>query len=333
MNRLGLSVAVFGALMCGLAAGADPEEVEPLPNTGLVWNADSDETWILRADIVSSVESAGSRLVSRKVRETTPLSPEEARTLSSVQPLERAKGPSQDFIPFSVIGKDKRKAILDTTQYPNSAVVQFYFEVPSEEGFFGCSGAMISESVLLTAGHCVMSAGRWHRNFVIYPGRNAAVAPFGSCKIKRVFALAGWGRPISDVDASDHDLGAIQLDCDVGLRTGWFGVGIFEEERSPSTSLLGYPCDLTPAGRQYVSKDKVRGQTDHRVYYKNDTFGCQSGAPVFVGKEDATVRLIHTQGAPDSGNWRKHNSGVKITQEKLDVLHAWIASLEGRTGE
>lgn len=230
-----------------------------------------------------------------------------------------------NFIPFSVIKRDTRRVVINTTNRPARSVVQIRFGKEGSFGKFGCTGAFISSNVILTAGHCVFSRNSWHKEFTVYPGRNGAIKPFGKCTAKRLYSVAGWLRPDPERDARFYDLGAIELDCDVGEQTGWFAMAAMPDDpANKNTVINGYPCDKTPAGRQWESSDKARELTPLKVFYKNDTFGCMSGSPVFLGDDRNTIYAVHTNGLHGEKPWKKNNAGTRLTEERIANLMAWI---------
>ncbi len=231
------------------------------------------------------------------------------------------------LIPFSVIGNDDRVAVLNTKEFPARAVVQITFNSKSSGESYLCSGAMISSDTVLTAGHCVHKGtrtGDWFTNFKVYPGRNTGLKPFGSCGVKKVFALKGWVDAVNSDDARYYDLGALKLDREIGANTGWFGIRAPEDsEINLPTTVHGYAGDKTPAGRQWISKDHIRVLQSLKGFYQNDTYGGTSGSPVYSG-EDYHIIGVHTNGLHNGEQWKINNAFTRITHDRLNEIFNWI---------
>lgn len=236
-----------------------------------------------------------------------------------------ADGHDNGFVPFSVIEPDTRKVVTQTTVLPNRTVVLISFADGREGTTYRCTGTMISANTVLTAGHCVFDGdpkGNWHKDFHVFPARNGPVAPFPTCGAKKLFALTGWVGSSDPDQARWFDLGAIKLDCNVGQETGWVSLSASTDSQLKGESLVvGYPCDKTPEGRQWESKDRIRVSTERKLFYQNDTYGCMSGAPVFVGGK---LVAVHTSGLYGEEPWASNNSGTRITSSDIAALLAWI---------
>jgi len=224
----------------------------------------------------------------------------------------------------TVIGADSRVQITGTTTFPYRAVVHI-----TRNGNGWCSGWMINANTVATAGHCVAPGGTgafYSGTFRVFPGRNGASTPFGSCTARRLNSVTGW---VSSGD-ENYDYGALKLNCTVGNSTGWFG---FWWQSASLTGLSattsGYPGDK-PFGTQWRSIDQVRVTQDRQIFYLNDTFGGQSGSPVYQNRPAGSsfcvgrcVMGIHAYGLHGSAPHSNYNHGTRITQAVFNNLVSW----------
>lgn len=177
-----------------------------------------------------------------------------------------------------VFGPDNRVPVSDTTTYPASATVLLTFNGGR------CTGFMISERTVATAGHCVHtggSSGAWRTNIVAYPGHNGTTAPFGSCAATRLFAPQGWTGSYNAPGTGDpaHDYGAVQLNCAIGNRTGWYDIGYTTQRVTGACTVThGYPAERPG---QWTSRDSVRAENTNFLYLQHDFTSGQNGSPVF----------------------------------------------------
>ncbi|BBE72132.1 extracellular metalloprotease precursor [Pleomorphomonas sp. SM30] len=223
--------------------------------------------------------------------------------------------------PGSVIGSDGRTQITATTTFPYRAIVEILFKQTAGGGYYGCTGWMIGKDTLATAGHCVHkgsggSAGFYDRTtYILTPGRNAATKPYGTCKARRLYTVAGW----ANSNDTNYDYGAIKLDCTVGTKTGWFGFYWQSASLtgSPAT-VTGYPCDK-PSGTMWTMSGTVASTQTRKITYTMDTYGCQSGSPVWRVHPSygRAAMAIHTNGGSSS------NSGTRLTEAAVANLRSW----------
>jgi glutamyl endopeptidase len=234
----------------------------------------------------------------------------------------------------SVINVDDRSRVQATTTYPNSAIGQLTFTTP--EGQFLCTGFLVDADTVLTSGHCLHPGGTsaaadWYTGHRFSPGQNGAGnRPFGSCGATELWTLPGW----FDGESEYQDLGIIQLDCEVGNQTGWFGYFSRPGLRALNelvTHLRGYPGDK-PFGTMWTDRGRVWATQVNMAFYRNDTFGGQSGSPVFQwGRycEGPCAMAVHGYGyGHGSGPHRDNNHGVRITAARESL----IASIAGQNG-
>jgi glutamyl endopeptidase len=243
---------------------------------------------------------------------------------SSGTPVGGAAGPDD------VLGDDNRTRVNPTTVFPVNAIVQIVRNDGTNT--WGCTGWLYGPSIVATAGHCVHpgngrngggGGGFYPReDFEIIAGRNFPSRPYGTCRATQLMSVNGW----TGDGSANYDYGAVRLDCTVGNSTGWWGFWWQSASLTgASTTVSGYPCDKT-FGEQWRHAGGAAVQlplNSRRLYYNNDTFGCQSGSPVYQNRSSGSsfcvgwcVMAIHAYGG-------SLNSGTRIVEPVFNNLIAW----------
>jgi glutamyl endopeptidase len=226
-------------------------------------------------------------------------------------------------------GNDDRTRVDPTTVYPVSAIVQVVRS--NGTSTFGCSGWLYGASIVATAGHCVHPGGGQNggggngffprENFEIIPGRNFPARPFGTCRATQLLSVNGW----TVNGNTEFDYGAIRLDCAAGNSTGTWGLWWQSASLTGTpTTVSGYPCDRTFGEQWQHAGRSVLTTQDRRLFYDNDTAGCQSGSPVYQNRAAGSpfcggwcAMAIHTTGGTSA------NGGTRITESVFNNLIAW----------
>jgi glutamyl endopeptidase len=255
-----------------------------------------------------------------------------------------ARGPAEPVPAFeSVIGTDERVRIVDTDLLPWRMIAALRMRGPSGAGAIG-TGWFIGPKTVLTAGHCVYSThffGGWATSIEVIPGLRGAgdgpdLRPYGSVTSSRLSSVDRW----TEHEDADFDYGCIHLDEPLGDTVGWFALASFtpEELSGYAVNVSGYPADRGAGSEQYHAANRVLSVTDRRIFYEVDTFGGQSGAPVWVHKDEAdvvpTAVGIHaygTGGTPGNLNLVA-NSAPRIIPEVFDKLKEWVEQDGGWPG-
>ncbi|HYO83924.1 MAG TPA: trypsin-like serine protease [Bryobacteraceae bacterium] len=224
----------------------------------------------------------------------------------------------------TVLGTDTRQRLY-TTSYPARATALITFS----GGY--CTGWFYGPNVVATAGHCVHSggtSGRWHTNVRVWPGYNAGSAPYGSFPAKWVASVSGWTQSRDE----RYDYGVIKLSTNVGNTVGWFGLLALSGSLNGLPAITqGYPGDKSPAQSQWITSDEVGATHDRQVFYKTDTFGGQSGSPVWYDRPAGSpgcangpcAYAIHAYGLHGGAPHADHNHGTRIVQAVLNNLVGW----------
>jgi V8-like Glu-specific endopeptidase len=225
----------------------------------------------------------------------------------------------------SVIGTDDRVRVTATTRYPWSCICSLLITANTGTLYIG-TGWLVGPRLVLTAGHCVYMADEngWASSIEVIPGRNATDRPFGSAVSRELRSVTGWTR---DND-SDLDYGAIVLPPDkrYGEQLGWFGYASRDDDylKSITLNLSGYPGDGGKLGQQvdgsqWYNFRGVKEVMDRQISYEIDTYGGQSGAPVWEMRADGGRYGvgIHTWGTSVA------NGATRITRAVFDNIVLW----------
>lgn len=216
----------------------------------------------------------------------------------------------------SVIGTDNRTQVTNTTSYPYSAIAHI------ESDIGGCTGWLIGPHTVATAGHCIYDpgTGRWASWAKVYPGRNGSSTPYGYANATNFYSVSGW----TQNGDTNYDYGAIKLDRDIGNSTGWFGYRYASGSMNGiAQNISGYPGDKA-YGTQWQHADQIRETYTYKLHYANDTYGGQSGSPVYETNNSSCGGpcgiAVHTNGVY-GGN--PYNRGTRITQAVYNNFNTW----------
>lgn len=231
----------------------------------------------------------------QRIAQSTPLTNAQLSDLSSTR---------------AVIGLDT-KVQLKPTIYPYRATTLITI------GQSRCTGWMAGPDTVITAGHCVHRGlgQNWYTlsDYTVYPGHDGTTAPYGKCTAKRLYTTEGWALS----GKTEYDYGAIKLNCQIGNATGWLGFAALATTKNLPALISGYPGDK-PLG-QWGSFDKIHKEAANFAFYKNDTYGGMSGAPVWYDAGNRALAFaIHNYSAPPN-----FNRGARITQSVFKNIKTW----------
>jgi V8-like Glu-specific endopeptidase len=250
---------------------------------------------------------------------------------------ERAKlapaphGESQQAQLELIIGSDDDRVLVSAGEaYPWRCICSLIITAQTGGVYVG-TGWLVSPRLVITAGHCVYlhDEGGWASQIEVIPGRNGTSRPFGSAVSSAFRSVRGW---TIDRDR-DYDYGAILLPEDrrFGDQLGWFGFATREDSHFSgiTLNLSGYPGDggkegpEREQGTQWWNSRGVKDVNDRQITYEIDTWGGQSGSPVWEMTADGSRYglAIHTWGTTVS------NGATRITGGVFDNFLSWSSEV------
>ncbi|MCL1127655.1 trypsin-like serine peptidase [Shewanella surugensis] len=204
----------------------------------------------------------------------------------------------QTIKPQIVIGIDDRKQITNTVNRSP------YWHIGKLD--IGCTGTLIGDNHVLTAGHCISDGnGNWYSNLDFAVAQNGNYKPWNKCSWKMAITTEAW----YNNGNSNFDYGLIVLDCIA--NGGWLGFGPFI---AGEHSITGYASEKSYA-TMWTDSGPVMS-TNHRLCYQMDTSNGVSGSAII--DRDNYIRGVHTTGSPNN------NCGTRITSEVYSTLHHWM---------
>jgi glutamyl endopeptidase len=218
--------------------------------------------------------------------------------------------------PETVIDSDDRTRVLNTDEYPWRMITALEISTPDERTLHG-TGFMVGPTTIFTAGHCVYDTrmGGWAKAVTARPGLSGETEPYGSHPTSRLCTVVGW------VDLGDprYDYGILELDQPIGRKTGWFSVAVLPNSQLHNRVInaCGYSVDRNPTN-QWHSAGRIGHLESQRLYHNCDTFGGNSGGPIWICTRDGsqTIAAIHAYGVGGSANDGMNlNSGTRIVPE------------------
>uniref|UniRef100_A0A7S1VK64 Peptidase S1 domain-containing protein n=1 Tax=Sexangularia sp. CB-2014 TaxID=1486929 RepID=A0A7S1VK64_9EUKA len=228
------------------------------------------------------------------------------------------------------------------SSFPYSATVKLYM-VKNNGAVYVCSGSMVSDFHVITAGHCVhdgqSGTQTWASQILVVPAHHDHYTPVGFPSRKRSVHYLhrfwvdmpygwAWAAFMSTFNGWiineewDWDVGVIRLDRPIGTRTGYYGL---TQSTYSSVNQLGYPAGsrYPPAGVNNVHHYGSVTLTEDEII-EADTFceGGNSGGPGYALVDGSryifsVVSYAYVAGDTPCGLSRTSSA-------KWDVIMGWI---------
>lgn len=191
---------------------------------------------------------------------------------------------------------------------------RFTFVTAAGEAVF-CSGAMISSSIMLTAGHCVHQGGSlpgrpkdkgWIKSGTYTPAFRNGAAPYGSATANHFLTTSGWYDK-GEIDRG-YDVALVVLNKrsgtprEIGADTGWFGF-CHTNCLQPygHLSQLGYPVNYYD-GSQMTQSEHLERSNTRDLLLGTGMRGGSSGGPHVANLGEIRDSALDRGRFPDR-NW------------------------------
>ncbi len=228
----------------------------------------------------------------------------------------------------SILGpEDRRTVVTDTGVGPPWATIcALLIRGKGDHHIIG-TGWLAGPNTVVTAGHCIYSTDMldgWAEFIHVIPGRNGLYEPYGSSLSTDFEVMSRW----HEIQDPALDVGCIHLKEALGQKAGWLGMADLraDELTDCQVTVSGYPSDRGGGKIQYAHTDRITRVTESRVYYRVDTFGGQSGSPIWINDPDTGKPLVvgvHAYGVgPDEGE-PNANWGPVLTPAIREKIDEW----------
>ena len=163
----------------------------------------------------------------------------------------------------------------DTTAWPNRAVAKVLF-TGIDGGRYMCTGTVINQNMVLTAGHCVMTSGMLHSAFEITPGWYYGPTYYNTYTVNTVVYFTSWATS----EDYRYDVAIMILDPSwgqyIGDEVGWLGFSTGADPTIQTWQENGYPWNLAD-GQALARVTSPFGHFDYwQGYPSNQTIGVGS---------------------------------------------------------
>ena len=223
--------------------------------------------------------------------------------------------------------------VVGPTAYPFSAHARVFFERP-QNVWWVCSGTIIDQSYVLTAGHCVNDGGGntsddWDYSMFVAPAYTNGTFPFGYANAIHLISWSGW---IFQANFGD-DIGVAVLDRPIGALTGWrsfgytdncpyFTTGDWQHPGYPATGVSNTQVMYNQTGafdHCYRPFQASGGRWfDTEVSFNRQSYGGQSGTGAV-----SPSGIVY--GVLSNGNSTLTND-IRLTSDKASFIGGQIQS-------
>ncbi len=219
----------------------------------------------------------------------------------------------------SVCGTDTRYKVWQTNTVPYYHAC--HLRITFDEGVYvGSAFPVIRDDnkvVFATSGHCVYANGKFANKIVVTPARNVNEKPYGTFTVESDDLRASDKWKASGVDRGGYDYGAIIVSPVTDIDALAMTVLTDDELQDRIISNCGYPADK-PYGTMWWCGGPIDAIEDRMLRYMADTYGGQSGSPIYTWCDDNIFRAVGIHGYGGCPN-----GAVRITDGVMADFEAW----------
>jgi V8-like Glu-specific endopeptidase len=235
--------------------------------------------------------------------------------------------------------------LANATEFPYRTVVKLVidFPHPNPELRWSCSGAMVDQFHVITAGHCVYTWDlndddidgdrAWADEILVLPAQGDVVDPFndpsdedseadwpfGVARSVLYRSYSGW----TESHNHDHDWAVITLNRREGLHTGWMGIETGNEV--DVLNFTGYPAEedygFGDEIVQWYGWGWIEDYADYHIDMEAYSYGGHSGGPSWRFQNGAQW----IQGVASTSDRQGFRRDTRVSSRKLGDLQSYIA--------
>jgi V8-like Glu-specific endopeptidase len=221
-------------------------------------------------------------------------------------------------------------AFVDAHQAPvgqiqwNDNLAAIYTNPGDVSGVRWCTGALVTNDLFLTAGHCFdQTGGGWQRPLVngttdvispqeiatnMHVNFNYQVDPDGNLRPEQEFAITA----LVEYRLGDLDFAVVRLAGNPGQTFGTGVVATADPQQNDMICIIGHPAGQP----KRIEAGPVSGLANDQIQYNDiDTLGGNSGSAIWHSPT-GTIVGVHTNGGctPASPGGTEFNFGVRISR-------------------
>ncbi|MBY0501621.1 MAG: trypsin-like serine protease [Alphaproteobacteria bacterium] len=195
------------------------------------------------------------------------------------------------------------------------------------------TATLIDNDTAITAAHCLYFLDRSGPRHKFIPATRVSFSSgiVNGMSTWQANSLRYYVHPEYINNDEAYDFGVIKLDKPVGSETGWASLvdANDAELESKVVTVAGYPAYKgilstllkRQVNKMYSMSGPITISTKHKIYYKIDTSGGQSGAGVWILNDSNVIECcgIHVTGSKIEGN-----GGIRINAENFDIITDWL---------